>query len=195
MYSNRNLCAQYPNGPCLVVSDRAVSIDGSDGLPLLVTWRFRASGNGAWSIGVVPIANAANPRCALGCAHNMSEFQRCICSSAQFRRTWHIFPRLPSRFLFDDSVDALIGAANEELCGGPFGPDKKFDMQGKTVEACLDAAAQTFTVALHLKGKPGDEPTEVVLRQDHVPASLFPARIGINGHNGTKITLLHDPDT
>jgi hypothetical protein len=105
-----------------------------------------------------------------------------------------MFPRLPSRFLFDESVDPLIGAANKELCGGPFSRDKRFHMQGKIVEACLDAAAQTFTVALHQQEKPGDEPAEVVLRQDHVPASYFPARIGINGHNGTKITMLHQPD-
>lgn len=128
----------------------------------------------------------------------MSLFQLCIYSSALFHRTWRIFPRLPSRFLFDEFVDTLIGAANEELCGGPFGFDKKFDMQGKIVEARLEAESQTFTLALQLnqqKGPPGGvEPSEVVLRQGHVPASYFPARIGINGHNGTKITLLHKPD-
>ncbi len=88
----------------------------------------------------------------------------------------------------------MIGAANNDLCGGSFGRDKRFDMKGKIIEACLDAESQTFTLAVRLPGQPDDEPPELVLRQDFVPVSQFPARIGISGHNGTRITLLHDPD-
>ncbi len=86
----------------------------------------------------------------------------------------------------------MIGASNTGLCGGAFRGDKKLDMNDKIIEARLDAESQTFTLAVRRQGQPDDEPSEVVLLRDHVPASQFPARIGICGHNSTTITLLHE---
>ena len=96
-------------------------------------------------------------------------------------------------FLYNHSaVENMIGAANTGLAGGAFSGDKRLDMNDKIIEACLDAESQTFTLAVRRQGQPDDEPSEVLLR-DNVPASQFPARIGICGHMGTEISLLHEP--